>query len=229
MPPAQGSASEHEAQPVRRTAAPQRVPRGAFYIARGVGAGAGHRAARLRCSTRPTGRRAGSSSPRSIGFPFWIAFAWFYEFTPEGIEARERDRAARVDHAPHRPQARLRDHRRAGDCRRAAGDRSLRAAPRRRTRKPRSPVAGALDRRAAVREHERRARIERVFLRRHLRRTAEPAREDSAVAGDGAHLVVLVQGQGSRRSRRSRARCTSRTCSKARCASPATRCGSRRS
>src|SRR4051794_23810009 len=25
-----------------------------------------------------------------IGFPFWIAFAWFYEFTPEGLK-RERD------------------------------------------------------------------------------------------------------------------------------------------
>src|SRR5881394_1712936 len=21
-----------------------------------------------------------------IGFPFWIAFAWFYEFTPEGLK-----------------------------------------------------------------------------------------------------------------------------------------------
>jgi hypothetical protein len=43
----------------------------------------------------------------AIGFPFWLAFAWFYEFTPEGTQARERGRAARVDHAPHRPQARL--------------------------------------------------------------------------------------------------------------------------
>src|SRR5947208_2983057 len=25
-----------------------------------------------------------------IGFPFWIAFAWFYEFTPEGLK-RESD------------------------------------------------------------------------------------------------------------------------------------------
>ena len=41
----------------------------------------------------------------------------------------------------------------------------------------------------------------RVFLRRHLGGTAEPAREDSAVAGDGAHVVVFVQGQGSRDSR----------------------------
>ena len=22
----------------------------------------------------------------AIGFPFWIAFAWFYEFTPEGLK-----------------------------------------------------------------------------------------------------------------------------------------------
>ena len=30
----------------------------------------------------------------TIGFPFWIAFAWFYEFTPEGLK---RERA--IDHA----------------------------------------------------------------------------------------------------------------------------------
>ena len=57
----------------------------------------------------------------------------------------------------------------------------------------------------------------------------EPAGEDSAVAGDGAHLVVRVQGQGDCESRRSRARCTWRTCWKARCARRATRYGSRRS
>jgi hypothetical protein len=34
-----------------------------------------------------------------VGFPFWLAFAWFYEFTPEGLR-RERGRDARVDHAP---------------------------------------------------------------------------------------------------------------------------------
>ena len=37
-----------------------------------------------------------------------------------------------------------------------------------------------------------------VLLRRHLGGTAQPAGEDSAVAGDGAHLVVRVQGQGNR-------------------------------
>ena len=26
----------------------------------------------------------------AIGFPFWVAFAWFFEFTPEGLK-RERD------------------------------------------------------------------------------------------------------------------------------------------
>ena len=70
---------------------------------------------------------------------------------------------------------------------------------------------------------------ERVLLRRHLGGTVEPAGEDSAIAGDGAHLVVRVQGQGDRESRRSRARCMWRTCSKARCARRATRYGSRRS
>ena len=35
-----------------------------------------------------------------------------------------------------------------------------------------------------------------VLLRRHLGGTAQPAGEDSAAARDGAHLVVLVQGQG---------------------------------
>ena len=34
-------------------------------------------------------RRVGDalvSGCRRIGFPFWIAFAWFYEFTPEGLK-----------------------------------------------------------------------------------------------------------------------------------------------
>jgi hypothetical protein len=30
-------------------------------------------------------------------FSLWIAFAWFYEITPEGLEARKRHRVARVD------------------------------------------------------------------------------------------------------------------------------------
>ena len=50
-------------------------------------------------------------------------------------------------------------------------------------------------RRAAIRGHVG-GEGPGVLLRRHLGGTAEPAREDSAVAGDGAHLVVLVQGQG---------------------------------
>src|SRR5215831_9982118 len=32
-----------------------------------------------------------------IGFPFWIAFAWFYEFTPEGLKREsEIDRAESI-------------------------------------------------------------------------------------------------------------------------------------
>src|SRR5262245_11227610 len=31
-----------------------------------------------------------------IGFPFWIAFAWFYEFTPEGLRESEIDRGESI-------------------------------------------------------------------------------------------------------------------------------------
>ena len=35
----------------------------------------------------------------AIGFPFWIAFAWFYEFTPEGLKREsEIDRAESIAH-----------------------------------------------------------------------------------------------------------------------------------
>ena len=34
-----------------------------------------------------------------IGFPFWIAFAWFYEFTPEGLKREsEIDPAESITH-----------------------------------------------------------------------------------------------------------------------------------
>ena len=35
-----------------------------------------------------------------IGFPFWVAFAWFFEFTPEGIK-RERDVEPGESITPH--------------------------------------------------------------------------------------------------------------------------------
>ena len=35
----------------------------------------------------------------AIGFPFWIAFAWFYEFTPEGLKREsEIDRSESITH-----------------------------------------------------------------------------------------------------------------------------------
>src|SRR5262245_10159328 len=35
----------------------------------------------------------------AIGFPFWIAFSWFYEFTPEGLKREsEIDRAESITH-----------------------------------------------------------------------------------------------------------------------------------
>lgn len=40
----------------------------------------------------------------AVGFPFWLAFAWFYEFTPEGLK-RESERD------PHDPAARMHDRR----------------------------------------------------------------------------------------------------------------------
>src|SRR5215475_15180398 len=34
-----------------------------------------------------------------IGFPFWVAFAWFYEFTPQGLKREsEIDPAASITH-----------------------------------------------------------------------------------------------------------------------------------
>ena len=68
-----------------------------------------------------------------------------------------------------------------------------------------------------------------VLLRRYLGGTAEPAGEDSAVAGDGAHLVVRVQRQGGRDPGDRAHAARGATCWKARCARRATRCGSRRS
>ena len=70
---------------------------------------------------------------------------------------------------------------------------------------------------------------QRVLLRRYLGGTAEPAGEDSAVAGDGAHLVVRVQRQGGCDPGDRAHAARGATCWKARYARRATRCGSRRS
>jgi hypothetical protein len=85
-----------------------------------------------------------------------------------------------------------------------------------------------IHRRAALRQHELRPGAG-VLLRRAVRGTAQPAGADCAAASDRAHFVVLVQGQGARRRQRSPRRSTSPMCSKAACASPATRCASLRS
>ena len=50
-----------------------------------LGAGAGH------CAARPVVGAPDWATrwflvAAVIGFPFWIAFAWFYEFTPEGLK-----------------------------------------------------------------------------------------------------------------------------------------------
>ncbi|HEX7341717.1 MAG TPA: tetratricopeptide repeat protein [Rhodanobacteraceae bacterium] len=44
----------------------------------------------------------------AIGFPFWIAFAWFYKLTPDGLK-RETDMAAADDPAFHRATGRRLD------------------------------------------------------------------------------------------------------------------------
>ena len=162
-----------------------------------------------------------------IGFPFWIAFAWFFEFTPEGIK-RERD--VEPDESITHHTGRKLDFAIIGVLVVAVvllvTDRFVlhhgvneEAA---------IPVAAALDCGAAVRRHVL-GQGSGILLRRHLRRTAEPAGEDSAAAGDGTHVVVLVQGQRSC-DPRDRARTARRQpCSKVRCASPATQFGSRRS
>jgi len=42
----------------------------------------------------------------AIGFPFWIAFAWFYEFTPQGLKKRESE-IAPDDSIAHSTRRRL--------------------------------------------------------------------------------------------------------------------------
>src|SRR6516164_4702594 len=53
----------------------------------------------------------------SVGAPEW-ATRWFLvlRIHPGGLETRKRDRSGPVDEAPHRAQARPRDHRRIGGC-----------------------------------------------------------------------------------------------------------------
>ena len=90
----------------------------------------------------------------AIGFPFWITFAWFYEFTPEGLKREsEIDPASSITRR-HRAQARLHDHRRADSRGRAVADRSVCPAPSsmRRQSLPISENSIAV---LAVREHER--------------------------------------------------------------------------
>ena len=44
----------------------------------------------------------------TIGFPFWLAFAWFYEWTPQGLK-RERDHGRCLDCAFEQSQIGSRD------------------------------------------------------------------------------------------------------------------------
>ena len=164
----------------------------------------------------------------AIGFPFWIAFAWFYEFTPEGLKRESEIDPA--DSIAHRTGKKL--------------DRWIFAimgvaivllltntfvlAPRRHGQAAIRRV-GPSRSRCCRSPNESNGQGPGLFFRRHLRGPAEPAGQGPAVAGHRAHLVVLLQGQGHRHSRRSRAGCTWRTCWKARCARRGTRCGSRRS
>ena len=144
-----------------------------------------------------------------------------------GPEARKRDRPGRVDHAADRQEARLW----------IIGVLAVAVVL---LLTDRFVLRHGVNEEAAVPVPEQSIAVlpfvnmsdgqgERVLLRRHLRGTAEPAGEDSAAAGDRAHLVVLIQGQGRRDPGDRAARCTSRTCSRARCGRRATRCGSPRS
>ena len=54
-----------------------------------------------------------------IGFPFWLAFAWFWEFTPQGLK-----RESEID-----PQTELLDLRRDGGGDRVAAHRSAAVPP----------------------------------------------------------------------------------------------------
>jgi len=99
----------------------------------------------------------------TIGFPFWLAFAWFYEWTPQGLK-RERDHGRCLDCAFEQSQIGSRDHH-GPDCRGgvAADGSSCRAQERWRNRD-----SGQVHRSVAVAQRKRRSAAG-IFFRRSFR------------------------------------------------------------
>ena len=177
-----------------------------------------------------------------LGFPLALIFSWVYELTPEGLKREhEIDRNQSVTHATARKldmvvgallvvAIGMLAFDRYADRERTAGGtvESRTATPHRGGRAAAGAHRTRVDRRAALRQHERR-RGERLLLRRAQRGAAQRAREGAGAARHRAHLVVRVQGQGRDDRGRSRRRSVSITCSRAASASRATASASPRS
>ena len=54
----------------------------------------------------------------AIGFPFWVLFAWFYQWTPQGLQRETPSCAFATRSAPVSPKRRSLDH---GDAGRGRG------------------------------------------------------------------------------------------------------------
>ena len=81
----------------------------------------------------------------AIGFPIAVLFAWAYEMTPEGHQARKRRGPFAIDHAADRTETESHDHRRVACCRWLPAGRQVHAG------KARAPeVTAAGDRSVAV-------------------------------------------------------------------------------
>ena len=153
-----------------------------------------------------------------LGFPIAVVMAWVFDVTPEGVKL---------------------------DADTSGSKRLFAAAallivlalgwyfygqPSFRKGDVTTPVArrSELDRRPAVRQHERQGGGG-LFLRWHDRRAVERARQGAATQGRGAHFRVSVQRTKAATSAKSAASSASRISSRAACAAMARRCGSRRS
>ena len=156
-----------------------------------------------------------------LAFPFVIMFSWIYEITPEGLKREsEVDRSASITHVTSRRMDYLIvgllvlaigftafdrfGPRRIGNRYLHRSDRAGRyrpEQPRRPLRRLLSPAAAAVsDNSIAVLPFVNMSSGQGAgfLLGRHHRGTPQPPRQDPAAAGHGAHVVVLIQGQGDR-------------------------------
>ena len=134
-----------------------------------------------------------------IGFPFWLAFAWFYEFTPEGLK-----RESEID-----PSESITAHTGKKLDRWIFAVMGIAIVLLLLTNTfVWHKGAGLRDADSAlIPEHSiavlpfvdmSSGRRSGILLRWHLGGTFEPAGKDPAIAGHGAHVIVFIQGQGDR-------------------------------